>query len=838
MSHMNYSDWLNPLWRIAATLDRRDSVRLRNPLRRAARRTFSALGGVEALEIRLLLTMSPVDDLFPTTTSNHAVTIDVLANDYVTPAGLEYGTVNVTSASSTGTTVPTSFADGSTYYLYRKQEYWTGTLGSGYTWSAANLPYIGQSDGSSTRTITWGGTADGTNNQFALFKNGVIVAVGTSVTYSAVIGTVLGASNFKLESDSFDVQLIPYGAAGAAANIPPHSTLHIGLELVDGLYDPGDPPPDLHGAGGMTIGAGDRTGFEIAGWQTNSNTHGTVDWSSDHTQLVYTPASGYTGGASFTYQIAFAGQISPAIATVLINVQNAGPLAVNDTRQPVNNNRWEVAEGGFIDINFLANDSPGQGRVWRATPLSRFPTNPAHGVVTYIPGTRTIRYQASGNYTGPDSFQYEVVNDLGQLATARVDVYVTPVNDPPVVQPPALIWDIKLGAAVDSVVARAYVVDPDMNELITFQIVGGNGTGLFKIDDQGFISLTRTLTGTIGNQFLLQVQATDRAGTASAAVIHTLRIVANLAEAGPTVILNGQNQTVYMNTPKPIIFSAIERGAPSSSLAVAVTSSAGAIVVGTPVVTRSGNTFTLTYALTTDAKGSFVFTIKVTDNDGQISSNTVTITVVDPIDLVDWNFTAGQEGTRTEAYFPYPNDAGGKGAGSGVTIATGFDFGGNNAASIRALIPGDVALQNKLINSGYLGLRGNAANDYLNSHVKLTLTNDEVTKLDLAKRRQVLRQIITQYDSAAEQNGLNGFWSIPTGAATAIFDRWWWAGSIPSGYNYWKQVTQGDWQNAAYELRHWKGGLLNSVRDEGLPTDMTQNEMTRLNAEAALVGPN
>lgn len=228
--------------------------------------------------------------------------------------------VEVTSASGSGHAVDVSFADGSTYGVFSTQDNWTGTLGSEYTWSAANLPYVNVYDAATTRTINWGGEADGTHNQFSLYKNGVIIAVGTHVTYNTVTGTVLGAPNFKLESGSFDVELVPNGIAGIEAGIPPHSHLHIGLNLVDGLYDEGDPTPVLQGSGGMTVSTAERTGLAISGWETDENTHGTVDWNSDHTKLIYTPTHNYFGYATFRYTIQYAGEAIGHDATVRIYV--------------------------------------------------------------------------------------------------------------------------------------------------------------------------------------------------------------------------------------------------------------------------------------------------------------------------------------------------------------------------------------------------------------------------------------------------------------------------------------------------------------------------------------
>ena len=260
---------------------------------------------------------------------NHAVTIDVLANDYVIPVGMTSAAATVVSGSSTGDTgQDLTFADGSSYDVFARQTMWTGTLGNGYTWLMAELPFITMIDTGLVATITWGGEADGTNNQFSLFKNGIMVAVGTRVTYQSVTDKVPESPTFKLEADSIDVDLIALGSAGIDAIIPPHSHLHIGFGLIDGLYDEGDPPPVLEGSGGLTVSPGDRHGLEIAGWQTSADTHGTVDWNGDHTQLVYTPDTDYVRNpnssepkALFTYTIAYNGVVLGHAATVLVDVK-------------------------------------------------------------------------------------------------------------------------------------------------------------------------------------------------------------------------------------------------------------------------------------------------------------------------------------------------------------------------------------------------------------------------------------------------------------------------------------------------------------------------------------
>ena len=109
---------------------------------------------------------------------------------------------------------------------------------------------------------------------------------------------------------------------------------------------------------------------------------------------------------------------------------------------------WQVrnlAPIGAVDRVVLSEDSTGTGDVSAndydpdGDKLSfAVNTNPTHGVVAMNPDG-TFVYTPVGNYNGPDSFTYNVIDADGAVATQVVELIVVPVNDAPDVS--ALVED-------------------------------------------------------------------------------------------------------------------------------------------------------------------------------------------------------------------------------------------------------------------------------------------------------------------------------------------------------------------------------------------------------------
>jgi hypothetical protein len=135
--------------------------------------------------------------------------------------------------------------------------------------------------------------------------------------------------------------------------------------------------------------------------------------------IVFTPAPGYNGPASFTYTISD-GQGGSDTATVTLNV-----AAVNDLPDAVNDIASTV-EDTPVTIAVRGNDSDPDGDSLTVSAV----TNGAHGTVTIDPATGNPVYTPAANWSGTDSFTYTVSDGHGGTATATVTVNVAAVNDP------------------------------------------------------------------------------------------------------------------------------------------------------------------------------------------------------------------------------------------------------------------------------------------------------------------------------------------------------------------------------------------------------------------------
>jgi hypothetical protein len=140
------------------------------------------------------------------------------------------------------------------------------------------------------------------------------------------------------------------------------------------------------------------------------------------TTVSYSPAAGYCGVDRFTYAVEDDKGAPSNMATVTVTVTNKPPVAVNDSAT-TNRNRPIV-------IPVLANDYDPDGDSIEITDIS-----PAERRGTVIDnGNGTVTYTPYRGWWGVDSFQYTIIDDCGDTATATVTVDISP-DIPPVVSP-------------------------------------------------------------------------------------------------------------------------------------------------------------------------------------------------------------------------------------------------------------------------------------------------------------------------------------------------------------------------------------------------------------------
>lgn len=129
---------------------------------------------------------------------------------------------------------------------------------------------------------------------------------------------------------------------------------------------------------------------------------------------------------------------------------------------------------------------------------------------------------------------------------------------------------------------------------------------------------------------------------------------------------------------------------------------------------------------------------------------------------------------------------------AGVTVGIGVDLGQQSAQGLRNMGVSQ-ALVDKL--SGYLGLTGTDAQNYLSAH-PLTLTADEASELNGDVLKGYFNDLGSHFDDSAPNFNLS---DLPWQAQTVMADLWYNMGDLTKkAPNLWDQMTNGDW-NAAYD---------------------------------------
>ena len=213
--------------------------------------------------------------------------------------------------------------------------------------------------------------------------------------------------------------------------------------------------------------------------------------------VVFTPAPNYNGPASFTYTITD-GQGGTSTATVNITVisVNDVPLAVDDTAP-------DTLEDFPLTIavaDLLRNDTDIDNDRLIVSSVQ----NPVNGTVQLVAGN--VVFTPAPGYDGPASFTYTVSDGNGGTSTARVDVKIVNVNNPPVVDVNPSVTEVLR----PNIPGFTTVADPALHVLFSVSEVNSDidlrgDRGLFQTDGATLAELTgglRTdLTFAEGNQF-------------------------------------------------------------------------------------------------------------------------------------------------------------------------------------------------------------------------------------------------------------------------------------------------------------------------------------------------
>jgi hypothetical protein len=149
---------------------------------------------------------------------------------------------------------------------------------------------------------------------------------------------------------------------------------------------------------------------------TTAPSHGTATIDSTTGAITYQPAADYSGADSFQYTVRDNFGAPSNAASVSVSVQ-AAPVATNDTAT--------LQANTSVMIAVLANDTSSGGTLDPAS--IKIVVAPTHGTAAVSGGQ--VTYTPAMGYTGLDTFQYSVQDNLGttsNVATVSMNVTAPP----------------------------------------------------------------------------------------------------------------------------------------------------------------------------------------------------------------------------------------------------------------------------------------------------------------------------------------------------------------------------------------------------------------------------
>jgi hypothetical protein len=310
--------------------------------------------------------------------------------------------------------------------------------------------------------------------------------------------------------------------------------------------------------------------------------------------LTYTPNADFIGLDSFTFKVND-GQLDSSIATIHVTVKPNVPY----NQPPVANNQTaSTARNTAKSIMLTASDNEGDLLTYTII------DHPTHGALSG--NAPNFTYTPQTGFTGSDSFTFKVNDGQADSNIATITIMVTSINAPPVAN------DQNVTMPQDIVGRSIRLTASDSNgDALTYVVISNpaHGTLSGTAPDLAY-KPNAGYTGPDSFTF----KANDGQADSNTATV-TINVTPGSTVNMPP-IANDQNVSTAQETPKNITLTASD--ADGNPLTYIVVSNPAHGVL-------SGAAPNLTYTPSAGFNGVDSFTFKA--NDGQLDSNTATVTI-------------------------------------------------------------------------------------------------------------------------------------------------------------------------------------------------------------------
>ena len=319
--------------------------------------------------------------------------------------------------------------------------------------------------------------------------------------------------------------------------------------------------------------------------------NGTVSLSGGN--VSFTPSAGYVGPASFEYTVSDGAATDVGRVDVTVILTNTPVVAVDD-----NDNTAEDQPMVRQTSVYLANDVDPDPQTLTITAVG----NAVNGTVGLV-GT-TITFTPAAEYSGPASFEY-TVSDGFDTDVGRVNVTVTPVNDPPVA-----VDDATTTPEDQPVLVAVLANDTNDDGPVTIQSFtqGANGVVTQVGND---LRYAPNLNFNGGDSFSYTI--VDGGGLTDTAIVNV-----TVTPTNDRPVAMDQNVTMPENAPRTITLNGSDIDVPAQSLTFAIAEGPDFGTLG-PVTPASPTSATVVYTPNPNYVGvdNFSFTV----SDGALTSD-------------------------------------------------------------------------------------------------------------------------------------------------------------------------------------------------------------------------